>query len=83
MGGKCEAMAAKRPAPDGSGGPPAKKISLVFSPLDIGPAGGEEDLNIKVLQVKKCHVMESACFNMSSSLVLTHQCNQREMYNVL
>lgn len=36
---------------DVSGAPPAKKPSLAMSPLDIGPAAGEEDLDTKVLQV--------------------------------
>lgn len=41
---------AKRAAGDALGGPPAKKPNLK-APLDIGPAAGEDDLNIKVLQV--------------------------------
>lgn len=46
------AMAAKRPAGDAGadGAPPAKKRSLALPPLDIGPAAGEEDLDLKVLQ---------------------------------
>lgn len=45
-------MAAKRPAGAEMGGaPPAKKPSLAMSPLDTGPATGEDDLNIKILQV--------------------------------
>ena len=43
---------AKRPA-EGSVPPPPKRASLAaMSPLDIGPACGEEDLNVKVLQVR-------------------------------
>lgn len=46
-------MAAKR-----SGGdvplPAAKRAALLMSTLDIGPACGEEDLNVKVLQVSSC-----------------------------
>jgi hypothetical protein len=46
-------MAGKRPVdPAVAGaGPPAKKLSLATPPLDIGPAAGEEDLDMKVLQV--------------------------------
>lgn len=40
----------KRPSTD-TGGPPAKRPNLAMSPLDIGPAAGEEDLDMKVLQV--------------------------------
>ena len=39
----------KRPSPV-EAPPPAKKLAL--APLDIGPATGEEDLNVKVLQVR-------------------------------
>ena len=42
-------MAAKRPAGDAGGAPPPKKVAL--GPIDIGPSSGEEDLNIKILQV--------------------------------
>ena len=42
-------MAAKRPAGDTGGAPPPKKVAL--GPIDIGPSSGEEDLNIKILQV--------------------------------
>lgn len=42
----------KRQAADAAGGaPPAKKLSLAMPHLDIGPAAGEEDLDLKVLQV--------------------------------
>ena len=44
---------AKRPG--GAGGdavPTPKRISLAVPPLDIGPACGEEDLNVKVLLVR-------------------------------
>ena len=41
---------AKRPGGEASA-PAAKRPSLAMSPLDIGPACGEEDLNMKVLQV--------------------------------
>ncbi len=46
-------MATKRPASDAAGvAPPAKKLGLALSPgLDIGPAAGEEDLEMKVLEV--------------------------------
>ena len=44
-------MATKRPAGEASGAPSAKKISLAMPTLDIGPAAGEEDLDIKILQV--------------------------------
>lgn len=50
-------MATKRPAASGDPvgvGPPSKKLSLAMSPLDIGPAAGEEDLELKVLQVLYC-----------------------------
>lgn len=43
-------MATKRPAGDSGGAPPPKRLAL--GPIDIGPASGEEDLNIKVLQVE-------------------------------
>lgn len=36
--------------------PPAKKLAL--APLDIGPATGEEDLNVKVLQVQNRKLSE-------------------------
>lgn len=44
-------MATKRPAPESSAAPPAKRSTLVLAPLDIGPAAGEEDLDLKVLKV--------------------------------
>ena len=44
-------MAAKRPAPESSATPPPKRSALALAPLDIGPAAGEEDLDIKVLKV--------------------------------
>ena len=46
---RCVVMAAKRPAGDAGGAPPPKKVAL--GPIDIGPSSGEEDLNIKILQV--------------------------------
>lgn len=42
-------MAAKRPASDAGGAPPLKKVAL--GPIDIGPSSGEEDLDMKILQV--------------------------------
>ena len=45
----------KRPFSGGEGSvpPAAKRTSLAaMSPIDIGPACGEEDLNVKVLQVR-------------------------------
>ncbi len=58
-------MAAKRPAVEpGSGAPPVKRNSLAMSPLDIGPAAGEEDLDIKVLQVSNVvHYIEYTRYN--------------------
>lgn len=53
-------MATKRPAAAGDAvgaGPPSKKLSLAMSPVDIGPAAGEEDLDLKVLQVFHCEVV--------------------------
>lgn len=44
-------MATKRPGGEIGGAPPAKKPSLAMAPLDIGPAAGEDDLDIKVLKV--------------------------------
>ena len=47
-------MATKRYAavdPTSGTGPPPKKLSLTMPPLDIGPASGEDDLDLKVLQV--------------------------------
>lgn len=44
-------MAAKRPGVEIGGTPPAKKPSLSMSTLDIGPAAGEDDLDIKILEV--------------------------------
>ena len=44
----------KRASPSGGedAAPAAKRLSLATMPsLDIGPACGEEDLNVKVLQV--------------------------------
>lgn len=43
---------AKRPAEDFGAGPSLKRPHLSLAPLDIGPATGEEDLNVKVLQVR-------------------------------
>ena len=45
-------MSTKRPAVDSSGAPPAKRSALALAPLDIGPAAGEEDLDLKVLKVR-------------------------------
>lgn len=42
---------AKRPAGGEMSLPSAKRVSLTMPPLDIGPACGEDDLNVKVLQV--------------------------------
>ena len=42
---------AKRPAEDDGGAPSSKRPSLLVTPLDIGPATGQDDLDIKVLQV--------------------------------
>ena len=44
-------MSSKRPAPESSEAPPTKRSALALAPLDIGPAAGEEDLDIKVLKV--------------------------------
>ena len=44
-------MATKRSSSDSSGAPPAKRSALSLAPLDIGPAAGEEDLDLKVLKV--------------------------------
>ena len=46
-----ERKMAKRPGGELSA-PPAKRSFLGLGPLDIGPASGEEDLNVKVLQVR-------------------------------
>ena len=40
--------------------PGPKRITLAMPPLDIGPACGEEDLNVKVLQVEKPSFLISA-----------------------
>lgn len=45
-------MATKRPGGDAPL-PAAKRAALLMSTLDIGPACGEEDLNVKVLQVSR------------------------------
>ena len=55
MGVLCVRMA-KRSLPDTdvaeSSSPAAKRVSIAtLPPLDIGPACGEEDLSVKVLQV--------------------------------
>lgn len=45
-------MATKRPAEEPAGASLAKKPrDMIMSHLDIGPAGGDDDLNIKVIQV--------------------------------
>ena len=44
-------MAAKRPA-SGDGAPAAKKPLLMQGPLFIPPATSQEDLDVKVLQVR-------------------------------
>ena len=44
-------MSTKRPVVDSSGAPPAKRSVLALAPLDIGPAAGQEDLDLKVLKV--------------------------------
>ena len=48
VAGTCWLKMAKRPGGEASA-PAAKRLAM--SPLDIGPACGEEDLNMKVLQV--------------------------------
>lgn len=45
-------MAAKRPASSGDAGPAPKKPLVMQSPLFIPPATSQEDLDIKILQVK-------------------------------
>lgn len=46
-------MATKRPAEEPAGGTSVTKKpkAMSMAPLDIGPAGGEDDLNFKVMQV--------------------------------
>lgn len=41
----------KRAAVECSGAPSTKRSALALAPLDIGPAAGEEDLDLKVLKV--------------------------------
>lgn len=45
-------MATKRPAGEDSPPPPAKRLNLAQTQLPILPATSQEDLDIKVLQVK-------------------------------
>ena len=56
-------MATKRATSDSSSAPPAKRSALSLAPLDIGPAAGEEDLDLKVLQV---------CFPNEAHLTCVH-----------
>lgn len=51
-------MATKRPAEGPAGGTSQAKKSKVMTaaPLDIGPAAGEDDLNIKVMMVRNSAV---------------------------
>ena len=44
-------MATKRPAEGLADAPPPKRSALTLGPIDIGPATGEDDLNVKILQV--------------------------------
>ena len=48
---RARVMATKRPPEDQGEAPASKRPSLLLGPLDIGPATGEEDLEIKILQV--------------------------------
>ena len=50
---------AKRPGGESSA-PPAKRAAVPMVPLDIGPASGEEDLNLKVLQVRQCVLISAS-----------------------
>lgn len=45
------AAMAKRPSEDDGGAPSSKRPAIMLAPLDIGPATGQDDLDIKVLQV--------------------------------
>ncbi len=56
------ATSGKRPSTDSEGGPPPKKPALHIPTMDIGTVTGEEDLDIKVLQVKMtCFVQKIIC----------------------
>lgn len=45
-------MAAKRPAGEEGPVPPAKRPTVPLTPLHVPPATSQEDLDIKILQVK-------------------------------
>ena len=60
-------MATKRPAEGPAGGSSlAKKTKTITkAPLDIGPAAGEDDLNIKVMMVRSAAPLSRHTFSLA------------------